>query len=210
MRGQELTQSEEGRDILRTAQAQALTILVWSLGPRLSHWAQAALSAAERGDGLLRELEGSSEGQKLITWGRQKLQEAQDNPESLQGGQNLCSFQAFCQRKGRFSGLISSMDFSKGVWTPWKELLTRARDDLGLDVKLEGRLGMHVPHVVSPRLIAGGRRYLETDRATELLRTAQERALHLTKAKVSIESYVQKLEAQSPKSRAPESRFMAH
>ena len=35
------------------------------------------------------------------------------------------------------------MDFSKGVWAPWKELLTKASEDLGLDVKLEGCLRRH-------------------------------------------------------------------
>ena len=64
--------------------------------------------------------------------------------------------------------------------------------------------------MTSPRLIAGGLRYLETERATELLRTAQERALHL-KAKISIEAYVQQLQQleESPKSRAPVGPFVS-
>lgn len=108
-RGQELAKTEDGREVLRTAQAQALSLL-------------AALDAQDSGTGLngqaksfLQELEQSEQGNALIAWGRKTLQEAHENPESLQS-------------------LISSLDFTNtSEWMlQCRELLTTGAGGLGL------------------------------------------------------------------------------
>eukprot|EP00438_Fugacium_kawagutii_P020585 Skav222340 [mRNA] locus=scaffold3497:19514:22675:- [translate_table: standard] len=104
-KARDLAKTEEGREVLRTAQAQALSLL-------------AALNAQDgtgAAQGFLEELEQSEQGRALIAWGRKTLEEAHTNPGSL-----LC--------------LIDSLDFSKtSEWTEQcQELLATGAEGLGL------------------------------------------------------------------------------
>jgi len=114
--GQDLLKTEEGREVLRTAQAQALSLL-------------AMLNAKANGTGLdaqaaelLRQLQKSRKGAALISWGQRTLDTAHQDPETLQG-------------------LLTSLDLSKaGDWTGrCRELLTSGAAGLGL-VWVDGNL----------------------------------------------------------------------
>ncbi|CAK9002758.1 unnamed protein product [Durusdinium trenchii] len=179
----ELLHTEEGRLLLRHAQEQLLTML-----PMLTVAAHEESRQSKQSSKVLAQMEKHGVAAKVLSWSRQKLMDAEKDPEMLRN--LLASFkmesltelgtEVYLTNAARLRSITDKVDFSDTVASSAKGLGLVFEDGV---LKLDG-------------LIAKGHQYIESDKGTELLRKAQEKALDFTKAGLfeQANGYIQQLE----------------